>query len=138
MTNFEFLQAVRAEMAIHENHGHNVDSICISSERRARLEIFGDIFFPEAIGSIMRGPATLYALKVCVSDDLTENEFFIGKIPPQPKPKETANVVRCRDCVYYKSEKLQRVKGSDYFTCPANGGLFGPDDYCSSGERSEI
>ena len=47
-------------------------------------------------------------------------------------------VVRCRDCVYYKSEKLLRVEGSDYFTCPANGGLFGPDDFCSSGERSEI
>lgn len=46
-------------------------------------------------------------------------------------------VVRCKDCVYYKSEKLLRVDGSDYFTCPANGGLFGPDDYCSSGERSE-
>ena len=45
-------------------------------------------------------------------------------------------VVRCKDCVYYKSEKLLRVEGSDYFTCPANGGLFGPDDYCSSGERS--
>lgn len=47
-------------------------------------------------------------------------------------------VVRCRDCVYYKSEKLLQVEGSDYFTCPANGGMFGPDDYCSSGERSEI
>lgn len=48
------------------------------------------------------------------------------------------SVVRCRDCVYYKSEKLLQVEGSDFFTCPANGGLFGPDDYCSSGERSEI
>ena len=47
-------------------------------------------------------------------------------------------VVRCRDCMYYKNEKLLRVEGSDFFTCPANGGLFGPDDYCSSGERSEI
>ena len=135
MTNVEFLQAVRAEMAIHANHGHNVDSVCISSERRAKLEMFRDVFYPE---SIKFEPATLCGLKVCVSDDLTENEFFIGKIPPQPKPNETAKVVRCKDCVYYKSEKLLRVDGSDYFTCPANGGLFGPDDFCSSGERSEI
>ena len=135
MTNAEFLQAVQVEMAIHANHGHNVDSVCISSERRAKLEMFRDFFYPESIKS---EPTTLYGLKVCVSDNLTENEFFIGKIPPQPKPKETAKVVRCRDRVYYKSEKLLRVDGSDFFTCPANGGMFGPGDYCSTGERSEI
>lgn len=44
-------------------------------------------------------------------------------------------VVRCKDCVYFKSEKLQRVNSSVFFTCPANGGLFGPDDYCTDGER---
>ena len=86
MTNVEFLQAVRVEMTMHQRDGFRADSICISSKRRAKLEMFRDIIYPE---SVKFGPVTLCGLKVCVSDDLTESEFFIGKIPPQPKSNET-------------------------------------------------
>lgn len=130
MTNVEFLQAVQVEMAMCERDGFKADSICISSKRRTDLEIFQNILYRNSVNDRRQwGPMTLCGLKVCVSDDLTENEFFIGRIPPQPKPRETAEVVRCKDCKY---------KGSLYSICCAKEhNSEGRDWFCADGERKK-
>lgn len=65
------------------------------------------------------------------------DEDMLDKFFSQP-PKDMVEVVRCKDCIYYKEKGYDSHPYCYYFDepwSPSRGISREPDDYCSKGER---
>lgn len=86
MKNNEFIDAVLTA-AVGQDKG--ADAICIGVNRYLALDFDNKMIIRVPKAEHMK--ATLCGLNVCVSGDLKDDQFFIGKILPLKPKKEDKN-----------------------------------------------
>lgn len=67
--------------------------------------------------------------------DVSDEDIIAKEIIRNALTVDAVPVVRCRDCVYAQSAKINK-KG--YRICPASHMEITDDDFCSYGERRDV
>lgn len=111
MNNKEFIEAVLTAALAHEEEA---DAICIGTSRYLALDFDNKIIIRQPKSE--KREVTLCGLNVCVSGDLKDDQFFIGKILPLKPKKEDKNQSLINALMDLRDEFVAKQPRSEWVT----------------------